>query len=158
MPHLVHGRAPQVVSRHRAARHAAREDVAAVDSVLVGGKWWAREGGGSGSSRGAGRALAQRGGERAVPEQRGAHAVGRRRWSAQVGLEVDVEGRVGTVPEGYFHLVGVLVGGPGIVNRVTRCEEAERDVGASVGSDKHYRLARRGFGLDFGQIVWKVAD
>lgn len=40
------------------------------------------------------RGLALRGGECAVPEQQGAHAVGLRRRSAQVCLEIDVEGRV----------------------------------------------------------------
>lgn len=162
VPDLVHRRAPQVVARHRPARHAARVDVAAVVDVLVGReRRRGRDGvgggrvegqGGAGGRGGAGRGLAHRGRERAVPEQQGAHAARRRRRRAQVRLEVEVEGRVRAVPERRPHRFGVRVGGPAIFDRVGHREKAESDVGGGVGSVENGKLEGEGWS-GFSQCV-----
>ena len=150
MPDLMHGRAAEIVPGYHAARQAACVDVAAVVDVPV------RRRRGKGRRRkwpggGAGRGVALRRGERAVTKQQRA-CVGRRRpWRAQVGLEVEVEGRVGPVAERRFHRFGVRVGGPVIVNRVGWLEPAERDVGRSVGSAQNGSLAEEGWSKVLGQ-------
>lgn len=165
MADLVHGGAAQVVAGHGAARHATREDVAAIGGILVRRDRRHGEGGGRGRGReqrprrsraGANRARrrrAQRGWQRTVPEQQHAHVAGRRGRRAQVGLEVDVEGRVGAVPERQFHRAGVGVGGPRISNRVGWSEVAERNVGGRVRSVKNRGLEPPGAGEGWLDIL-----
>ena len=110
MARLVHGGLAQVIAGDGAAGHRVRLDVAPVHD----------EGGRLGrAGRGHGR------GQRTPAED----------VAGQVGLEVDVQGRVGTFTQGLLHL-GVVVGladGPSVVDRPGRVREVEVDVVRGIG-------------------------
>ena len=126
MPDLMHRRFPFVVTldRKRAARHAPRQDVAAVGGVVGGGVFVrvAVEGVGVG----------YQGGEGAVAQEGGGGAVGVR-GGREVGLEVEVQVGVGAAAEGLFHQGAVGVGGPVVADGVGGRVEVEADVGGFVG-------------------------
>ena len=119
MPDLVRRRAPQVVTRERAAGHRRAEDVAPVGHVR--------------GRRRLGRHPSLRR-QRAEAQQRRARGhAGRGGRRLQLRLEVDVQRAVGAGAQREFH-AGVVGGrGPGVVDAARDAAEAEGDAGVGVG-------------------------
>lgn len=133
MPHLMHGRLPQIVpeGRDRGLGHAAREHVAPVGGVVQGRVL----------ERQPGRARVRDGGRQgAVAEQGGGGRVGVG-GGREVGLEVEVQGLVAAAAEGALHRGRGGVRGPGVVDGPGRRDEFEGDAGGAVEAGEDGDLA-----------------
>ena len=136
MPHLMHGRLPQIIPIHRRRRlgHAARQHVAPIGGIVHHGILDGAVGPRVRDGRRQG----------AVAQQGGGGTVGVR-GGGEVGLEVDVERLVAAAAEGLLHLCRVGVGGPAVVDAPGGRDEFEGDAGRAVEAGEDGDLGVRLF-------------
>ena len=162
MPGFMHRRATHVVARQIPVRQGRRQDRAPVLAVFRGRAALGRAARVSAAGRvaAAGR-VGDRGRERAVAEDRltlglrsggaaggdGARGRRRARRGRQVGLEVEVQGRVATFAERGFHARGVRIRRPGVVDGEGVRVQTKGNVQRRVGRVEDIALYRWNFEL-----------